>query len=133
PAAPAEGLRPRTDLNPPASLARLTTGTDPMRNRFIAATLALFAFAAAVTAEDWPAWRGPRLDGTSTEKNIPTRWDGPKNENGAWKTVIPGIGPSPPMVGGDGLLVTSCALEKEQRMLYCLERPSGKILWSAPS
>ena len=100
-----------------------------MRNRFVAATLALFVFAAAVTAEDWPAWRGPRLDGTSTEKNIPTRWDGPKNENVAWKTVIPGIGHSSPIVSGDRVFVTSCVLEKEQRMLYCLERTSGKILW----
>ena len=45
-------------------------------------------------AEDWPGWRGPRLDGTSTEKDIPLKWS--TTENVVWKTEIPGTGYSSP-------------------------------------
>jgi hypothetical protein len=36
---------------------------------------------ATCLAEDWPGWRGPRGDGTSTEKQVPVKWDG-ANQNG---------------------------------------------------
>jgi outer membrane protein assembly factor BamB len=97
-----------------------------MRTRFVVGLLILFA-ATTARAEDWPTWRGPRLDGTSTEKNIPTRWSA--TENVAWKTEIPGIGHSSPIVSGDRVFVTSCVEKDEKRMLYCLERTGGKILW----
>src|ERR1700722_14057600 len=102
-----------------------------MLNRFVAGPLALFLVTAVVSAEDWPTWRGPRLDGTSTEKNLPLHWS--STDNLAWKTEIPGIGHSSPIVHGDRVFVTSC-IEKDEtkaspRMLYCLERTSGKILW----
>ena len=29
---------------------------------------------AAVSADNWPQWRGPTLNGASSEKNLPTRW-----------------------------------------------------------
>jgi len=39
----------------------------------------------AAGAENWPAWRGPRGDGSSLEKNLPDRWNGPRGENIVWK------------------------------------------------
>jgi outer membrane protein assembly factor BamB len=98
-----------------------------MLNRFVAATLALLVFTAVISAEDWPAWRGPRLDGTSTEKNIPIHWS--RTDNVTWKTEIPGIGHSSPIVFGEHVFVTSCIEDQQKRMLTCLERTSGKILW----
>lgn len=35
--------------------------------------LAIGPFAAVSQAEDWPLWRGPRGDGTSSEQKIPTQ------------------------------------------------------------
>lgn len=87
--------------------------------------------ASVVSAEDWPQWRGPRLDGSSLEKNLPLKWS-PK-ENIAWKTPIPGIGHSSPIIVGDRVFVTTCLVEQKAkdkpRLLICVERTTGKILW----
>ena len=49
--------------------------------------LPLVIFAHSLLAENWPGWRGPRGDGTSLEKNVPTEWN--PNKNIAWKTLTP--------------------------------------------
>src|SRR5262245_24871879 len=76
---------------------------------------AIVSTAGQAMAEDWPAWRGPRGDGTSSEKNLPLRWSA--NDNIAWKTPIPGTGHSSPIVVGDRVFVTSCLLKEQQRIL----------------
>ena len=78
-------------------------------------------------AEDWPGWRGPRLDGTSLEKNLPVAWS--DKENIAWKSEIPGIGHSSPIVVGDKVFITTCLLKEQKRELICLDRRDGKKLW----
>jgi outer membrane protein assembly factor BamB len=80
-----------------------------------------------VGAEDWPGWRGPRGDGTSCEKNLPLHWN--DQENICWKAAIPGIGHSSPIVTGDRVFLTSCLVNKHERLLLCLDRASGKLLW----
>ncbi|MBS0209004.1 MAG: PQQ-like beta-propeller repeat protein [Planctomycetes bacterium] len=57
-------------------------------------------------AEDWPAWRGPRGDGTSRESGVPTTWSG--TENVIWRTDVPGIGHASPIVVGDRIFTVSC-------------------------
>jgi outer membrane protein assembly factor BamB len=83
--------------------------------------------APAVQAEEWPGWRGTRGDGTSTETNLPVRWS--KSENIAWKTDIPGKGHSSPVVWGDRVFLTTCIEEEQKRVLLCLDRRDGKLLW----
>jgi outer membrane protein assembly factor BamB len=78
-------------------------------------------------SRDWPGWRGPRLDGTSAEADVPVRWSA--TENIAWKTPLPGIGHSSPAIVGDRIFVTTCLLKEQQRVLLCLDRRDGKILW----
>lgn len=80
-------------------------------------------------AENWPGWRGPRGDGTSLEPNIPIRWDGPSNQNIAWKTELPGIGHASPIVWEDRIFLVSCREESRERILLCLDRKTGAILW----
>ncbi|MBN2294657.1 MAG: PQQ-binding-like beta-propeller repeat protein [Pirellulales bacterium] len=82
-----------------------------------------------VRAENWPGWRGPRGDGTSLEKGIPTQWDGPTGKNIAWKTPIPGAGHASPIVWGDRVFVVSAMKDTGDRMLFCIDRRGGKILW----
>lgn len=86
-----------------------------------------FLFISTVYAEDWPMWRGPRLDGTSLEKNPPLRWS--DTENIAWKAKVPGIGHSSPVVLGERVYVTSALLKEQKRMLYCFDRRKGARLW----
>jgi outer membrane protein assembly factor BamB len=78
-------------------------------------------------AEEWPGWRGPRGDGTSRETRIPLRWS--KTENVRWKTAIPGKGHSSPVVWGDRVFLTTCLENEKQRVLLCIDRRDGKILW----
>jgi outer membrane protein assembly factor BamB len=84
-------------------------------------------FVAPSHAENWPCWRGPRLDGTSAEKNTPVHWSATSNV--VWKTELPGLGHASPIVWENRILTVTTVLEKEERALLCLDRKSGKILW----
>src|SRR5437660_1420761 len=108
----------------PASLTRLDF---PPMNRLLAALLVTLSFASSGFAEDWPCWRGPRLDGSSLEKGLPTHWS--QTENVAWKTPIPGVGHSSPIVVGDRVFVTTCLLKEQARVLFCLDRRDGRVRW----
>jgi outer membrane protein assembly factor BamB len=77
-------------------------------------------------AEYWPSWRGPRGDGTCIEKNIPTEWD---PAVALWKTKLPGKGHASPIVWGDRIFTVTALPETKERILLCLGRDTGKILW----
>ena len=55
-------------------------------------------------ARDWPYWRGPAADGMAVG-DAPVPWSA--TENVAWKTDIPGLGHSSPVVWGDFVFVTT--------------------------
>ncbi len=79
--------------------------------------------------ENWPCWRGPRGDGTSLESGIPVHWDGPTGENIAWKVAIPASGHASPIVWEDRVFLAGCREERQERVLLCLDRKTGKVLW----
>jgi len=81
-------------------------------------------------AENWPGWRGPNGDGRSSETEIPTEWNGVTGENIAWKTPLPGWGHASPIVWGDRIFTVACLDETQERVLHCLDRKSGKLLWT---
>ncbi len=89
--------------------------------------IALGAVDNGQVGEDWPAWRGPRGDGSSLEKNLPLKWS--PTDNIHWKTKIPGIGHSSPVIHGNRIFVTTCLIKEQERVLLCLDRRDGKILW----
>lgn len=99
----------------------LTTIFD---RRFSWWLLAFLLAPALVQAENWPHWRGPRLDGTSTEKGLPVKWS--KTENVAWRFDLPGIAGSTPVVWGDRIFLTSA--DGEDLVLLCVST-QGKQLW----
>jgi len=110
----------------------LTVGVSKIINRKIIAFLCLvmslvIALSGVVLAENWPGWRGPRGDGTSLEKNAPVRWS--ETQNVVWKVPIPGKGHASPIVWGRHIFVVTAIKEKKQRILLCLDRKNGKILW----
>ena len=94
---------------------------------FVVLLVGLFGAAAGrAQAEAWPGWRGPRNDGTSIEKNIITNWD---PATAAWKTRLPGKGHASPIVWGGYVCTVTSMEETTERVLVCLDRNSGKILW----
>lgn len=94
----------------------------------LARTIALFVISASlVNAENWPGWRGPRGDGTSFEKNLPTIWSATNNI--AWKVQVPGSGHSSPIVWGRRIFLTTALVESEERCLVCFDRDNGRLSW----
>jgi len=82
--------------------------------------------AATAKAEAWPCWRGPRGDGTSIETNIPTNWD---PANAVWKVELPGRGHASAIVWDDRIFTVTGVEQTRQRVLICLDRNTGKLLW----
>jgi outer membrane protein assembly factor BamB len=87
----------------------------------------LWAAVSGAQAEDWPCWRGPRGDGTSLETNVPVQWTA--TSHGTWKTALPGVGHASPVVRGDRVFTVTALLDNDDRVLLCLDRRSGRILW----
>ena len=85
------------------------------------------ALAGWTAAEDWPGWRGPRSDGTVTETGFPLTWTA--KDNVRWKTELPGTGHSSPVVSKGKVFVAGCVEAEKKRVLYCVDRATGKILW----
>jgi outer membrane protein assembly factor BamB len=96
-------------------------------SRILSCIAVALALVSGANAEDWPSWRGPKLDGHSSEKNLPIKWTA--KDNIAWTAPIPGVGHSSPVVSKDRVFVTSCLPKEESRVLICLDRADGKLLW----
>lgn len=88
-----------------------------------------FLFAITLHAENWPQWRGPRLDGTSQDRGFPTELT---EKTQLWKTELPGEGHASPIVWGDRIFLIAVLPDTLDRALLCLERTSGQILWQQP-
>ncbi|MEK6236709.1 MAG: PQQ-like beta-propeller repeat protein, partial [Planctomycetales bacterium] len=82
------------------------------------------------TAENWPGWRGPRGDGTSMETKLPLEWNDASGKNIAWKVPAPGEGHASPIVWEDRIFLAACLKDRQERVLVCLDRKTGKTLWS---
>jgi outer membrane protein assembly factor BamB len=111
--------------------------------------LALAALAADATNANWPQFRGPSANGVGAGAP-PIEWNVESGKNIRWKTAIPGLGHSSPVVWGNRIFLTSAVPASGESSLkvglygaiapvkgepaqsfnvYCLDRKSGKILW----
>lgn len=92
------------------------------------ASIIAFTFFATtlVVADDWPTWRGPSYNGHTAESNLPVTWDA---KSIVWKTALPGIGQSSPVVHGERIYLTSYLDKGAKRIVLCVDRANGKILW----
>jgi outer membrane protein assembly factor BamB len=94
----------------------------------ICCTGLLLGWASQTWAENWPGWRGPRGDGTSAEKGLPTSWS--STEKVRWKIELPGPGNSSPIVWGKRIFLTQSIDKKgTERAVLCFDRADGKLLW----
>jgi len=101
--------------------------------------------------EDWGCFRGAGARGVAEGYATASKWDVEKRENVLWKTEVPGMGHSSPIVRGDRIYVTTAVKDEgESRLkvglygdvqsederevfswrLYCLDRRRGEVLWS---
>ncbi|MEQ1752235.1 MAG: PQQ-binding-like beta-propeller repeat protein [Prosthecobacter sp.] len=93
-------------------------------------SLSILCFVAtSACAENWPQWRGSRLDGTSLDHGFP---ESVTEKTVAWRTELPGQGHASPIVWQDRIFTVAAVAESAQRVLLCLDRVSGKLLWERP-
>jgi len=90
------------------------------------ATEAVFPSLADIKANH-NGFRGPLGQGVSYASNIPVDWDGATGKNILWKTEISKPGVNSPVVWKDKLFVAGA--DQQARMVYCLDRNTGSILW----
>ena len=79
-----------------------------------------------VVADEWPGWRGPERSGHSKETGLPTHWNA---TSVVWKTAIPGVGQSSPVVWGERIFLTAALEKGKKRIVLCVDRNKGNILW----
>jgi outer membrane protein assembly factor BamB len=99
---------------------------------------------------DWPQFRGVGATGVADGQFPPTGWDIKTGHNVRWKTPIPGLGHSCPVIVGDRVYVTTAVSgdakatlrpgqygdvdsvidpTEHNWMVFCLDKFSGKVLW----
>ena len=104
---------------------------------------------ATIGEAHWPSFRGPHARGISEGPPPPITWNVETGEHIAWKTPIPGLAHSSPVIWGDRLFVTTAVRDGESSLkvglygagdpvdeegshqfrIYCLDRRAGTILW----
>jgi outer membrane protein assembly factor BamB len=110
-----------------------------------------FAVALAAIPAQWPSFRGPQAGGVADDHQLPDAWDGTKGINIQWKTAIPGLAHSSPIVWDGRIFVTTAISSRkdatfkpglygagtasEDRSVHkwqviSLDTKSGKILWT---
>jgi outer membrane protein assembly factor BamB len=98
--------------------------------RFWLALVVLLPLCGLAAAGDWPRFRGPNGAGTAADKDVPVKWT---SENVLWKTAIPGVGHSSPIVHSGRVFLQSASKDGKERWLICLDAATGEILWKTSS
>ena len=75
---------------------------------------------------DWSNWRGPMGNGHASEAGVPEYWDA---NSIVWCAELPGDGQSSPVIAGDRIFLTSALEAGKQRLVFCINRLTGAILW----
>lgn len=109
------------------------------------------SFSAVTTyAQNWPSFRGPNASGVADGTSPPVTWDLEKSQNVLWKTAIPGLSHSSPIVWGNQIFVIT-AISSEAKptfkakdrgiglanddarhtwMIYALDKRDGRVIWT---
>src|SRR5215510_206753 len=96
-----------------------------MKSAKVICVLAQFA-AFCGRAENWPQWRGPFFNGSTTETDLPAEWS--KTNNVMWITPLPGYSGATPVVWDDSVFVSSPDEQKNLRLI-CIGRGDGRVRW----
>ena len=113
-------------------------------------TVLALSLSGANPEENWPQWRGPHLNGSSsTAKGLPVEWS--ETDNVKWRIKLPSWSAATPIIWEDTVYVTSAqegfqvlqrsyrrgaprppnpGAENDQMYLIAIQRGDGKIKWS---
>ncbi|MCA9240421.1 MAG: PQQ-like beta-propeller repeat protein [Planctomycetales bacterium] len=89
---------------------------------------------------EWPEFRGPNAQGIVEATSAPTSWS--EHENVLWKTPLPGLGWSSPVVRGDHVWMTSAvtsgqpkpgengtqSVDSVKLCALCVSRSTGRLV-----
>ena len=116
------------------------SGASPIRSFFYLIALPMLAWMPSASGGlfaadplDWPSWRGPQQNGTSTETGIADKWDprGGDASNVLWKRADL-AGRSTPIVM-NGKLYTIVRSDpgtpQEGEQVVCVDAATGKDIW----
>jgi outer membrane protein assembly factor BamB len=99
---------------------------------------------------NWPSFRGDGGAGNGDGQRAVTEWDAATGKNIKWKTPIPGVATSSPIVWGNRVFTTTAVssagdnsfktglygdvkpvddLSPHEWKIYCVDKATGKILW----
>ena len=93
--------------------------------RCCSAALVFWSLAAA--ADNWPQWRGPAFNGSSSETGLPTNWT---KASAHWATEMPGPSAATPIIWGDLVFISTVDEAASSLQAICLDRVTGKVKWS---
>lgn len=123
-----------------------------LRCLVIVVLLTLYSSTKAQTGKsvNWPSFRGQNAEGIAENFTLPVSWSVDDSKNIKWKTPIPGLGHSSPVIWDNRVFVTTAISGTEdpdlkvglygditpvedetvhQWKVYCLDKNSGKIVW----
>ncbi|MGH9870337.1 MAG: PQQ-binding-like beta-propeller repeat protein [Candidatus Polarisedimenticolia bacterium] len=130
-------------------LGMVTTTSDPLPMKKAEGAPA-DAAAPRTEARPWPQFRGPGASGIADGQGVPLQWSVSKQENIRFKTPVPGIALSSPVIWGDRIYLTTAVSEKQDKTfrtglygdatsvddtsehvfrLLALDAATGKVLW----
>jgi len=118
--------------------------------RFAFLLLVLCTVPFVANGQNWPQFRGPGATGVVEGRPAPVKWDAEKSVNTVWKTEIPGLAHSSPVIWGNKIFITTAVTTgakdetryglfgdvapvkddpKHVWKVYALDKLTGKILW----
>jgi outer membrane protein assembly factor BamB len=120
-----------------------------MMMRLLLALIVFGCLSMTVFAQNWPSFRGSNASGVADGQPLPTSWDAERAVNILWKTPIPGLAYSSPVIWGNRVFITTAVSEdpssqydhhtggnieprdkvKHSWRIYCLEKSSGQVIW----
>lgn len=87
----------------------------------------------ALSAENWPHWRGPLMNGVSGEKGLPLKWSAETGENIAWTLPMPSRSGATPIIWKGHIFLNVATAEREGDLeLWAVDRAKGTVLWKRP-
>lgn len=78
---------------------------------------------------NFPFFRGQDSHGIAGGSGYSTEWNGAEGKNIEWKTEIPKAGQNSPVIWDDKIFLSGA--EDKTCEVYCIDKNSGKILWTA--
>ncbi len=78
-------------------------------------------------AKYWPRWRGPSGQGHVSGTNYTDTWS--NTQNVKWRTAVPGLGHSSPIVWRDHIFLTTATDDGATVSMLAYSRSTGKQLW----